>query len=198
MVMFFPGFLRRVSSFVFVVPVRFFCLSLHDDAFMLVLVLVLLVLLVLVLVLLVLLVLVLVLPLPLPLLPMPCCCCCCCCCCCHDAAAAASALPTRFLHSSSRIKPDGSTAMQYALPYIPGTCVLDFQICTAPADLESRPRAPQRVGLGLGLGLGLELGLGLVSGLGSGWYGQRNRRFVRTCTWGEPPYINRYRIYVQI
>ena len=50
---------------------------------------------------------------------------------------------------------------------------------TAPADLESRPRVPQMVGLGLGLGLGLELGLG--SGLGSGWSGQRNRRFMRTC-----------------
>ena len=46
---------------------------------------------------------------------------------------------------------------------------------TAPADFESRPRAPQRVGLGLGLGLGFGSGLGL------GWSGQRNRRFVRTC-----------------
>ena len=43
---------------------------------------------------------------------------------------------------------------------------------TAPADFESRPRAPQRVGSGLGLGLG------------SGWSGQRNRRFVRACTYG--------------
>ena len=49
---------------------------------------------------------------------------------------------------------------------------------TAPADLASRPRAPQRVGLGLRLGLGLGLG----SGLGSCWSGQRNRRLVRTWT----------------
>ena len=41
---------------------------------------------------------------------------------------------------------------------------------TPPADLESTPRPPQRVGLGLG------------SGVGSGWSGHRNRRFVRTCT----------------
>ena len=54
------------------------------------------------------------------------------------------------------------------------------KLSSAPADLESRPRAPQRVGLGLGLGLGFGLGLG--SGLGSGWSGQRNRRFVRNCT----------------
>ena len=40
---------------------------------------------------------------------------------------------------------------------------------TAPADLESRLRAPQRGGLGLGLGLGLGSG----SGLGSGWSGHR-------------------------
>ena len=50
------------------------------------------------------------------------------------------------------------------------------KLSTAPADLESRPQAPQKVGLGLGLGLGLG------SGLGSGWSGQRNRCFVRTCT----------------
>ena len=60
---------------------------------------------------------------------------------------------------------------------IPRTCKV-FRIArklsTAPADLESRPRAPQRVGLGLGLG----------SGHGSGWSGQRNRRFVWTCTKG--------------
>ena len=32
------------------------------------------------------------------------------------------------------------------------------------------------------LGLALGLGLGLGSDLGSGWSGQGNRRFVRTCT----------------
>ena len=45
-------------------------------------------------------------------------------------------------------------------------------------------RADREPPKGLGLGVGLVLGLGLGSGLGSGWSGQRNRRFVRTWTYG--------------